>query len=133
MSEVGSNTSQPFNGHSNPYKAQRSWPPDFSKMNPKEQFRLERRYRRRSKLAYTRPRWTRGVKLAQYVSVLGVLGYSVLFMDWGTMPHPFGGVRQWLREKSSMMWTASTTQPQRPNLGRISTIPSTDKPSTPKG
>lgn len=49
----------------NPYKAQRSWPPDFSKLNPKYQFRLERKYKRRAKLKWARPRWTKGVKLAQ--------------------------------------------------------------------
>jgi hypothetical protein len=57
--------------HNNPYKAQRPWPPDFSKMDPKGQFRLERRFRRRAKLAYTRPGWIKGVKLAQYGSVMG--------------------------------------------------------------
>ncbi|KAL9120278.1 MAG: hypothetical protein Q9187_003166 [Circinaria calcarea] len=82
----------PFNVDTNPYKAQKTWPPDFSKMDPKHQFRLERRYRRRSKLAWTRPRWNKAVKLAQWGSGLFVLGYSVLFMDWGTMNAPFGEV-----------------------------------------
>jgi hypothetical protein len=50
----------------NPYKAQRLWPPDFSKMDPKHQFRLERRYRRRAKMTYLRPGWVRGIKFAQY-------------------------------------------------------------------
>ena len=53
----------------NSNKAQRLWPPDFSKMDPKHQFRLERRYRRRTKLAFLRPKWTKGVKLAQYGSI----------------------------------------------------------------
>ena len=62
---------QASNVYNNPYKAQRPWPPDFSKMDPKGQFRLERRFRRRAKLAYTRPGWIKGVKLAQYGSVMG--------------------------------------------------------------
>lgn len=65
-----------LNVDTNPYKAQRTWPPDFSKMDPKHQFRLERRYRRRSKLAWTRPRWNKGVKLAQWGS--GLCKYTIL-------------------------------------------------------
>lgn len=53
----------------NPYKAKRLWPPDFTKISPKHQFRLERRYKRRAKLKWARPRWTKGVKLAQMASV----------------------------------------------------------------
>ncbi|MCJ1240820.1 hypothetical protein MMC14_008824 [Varicellaria rhodocarpa] len=112
-----------FDVKNNPYKAQRSWPPDFAKMDSKEQFRLERRYRRRAKLAYTRPRWNQAVKLTQWGSITFVLGYSVLFMDWGDIHTPFDGIRKWVFERSNSIWTASTTQPQRPNLKRISEKP----------
>lgn len=59
----------------NPYKAQRSWPPDFSKLHPKAQFRLERKYKRRAKLKWARPRWTKGVKLAQMGVISCEFGY----------------------------------------------------------
>ncbi len=49
----------------NPYRAKRSWPPDFKSLSPKDQFKLERRYRRRSKLAWARPGWTKFTKIAQ--------------------------------------------------------------------
>ncbi len=100
--------------HSNPYKAQKEWPPDFTKLHPKYQFRLERRYRRRAKLRYSRPWWTKTVKLAasgssfckcpsglsNYSWLLTtrkvILVYGVLFMDWGEMAgrdvKPFEGV-----------------------------------------
>ena len=55
-----------LNAYNNPYKAQKEWPPDFSKLHPKHQFRLERRYRRRSKLKWARPRWTKAVKLTAW-------------------------------------------------------------------
>jgi hypothetical protein len=58
-----------FNIHTNPYKAKKSWPPDFTKLSPKHQFRLERRYRRRAKLKWARPTWTKAMKLAQWGSV----------------------------------------------------------------
>ncbi|RWA08295.1 hypothetical protein EKO27_g6813 [Xylaria grammica] len=37
-----------------PYKPKKVWPPDFSKLSEKEQFRFERRYKRRVKLAAAR-------------------------------------------------------------------------------
>ena len=52
----------------NPYKAQKQWPPDFTKINPKDQFRFERRYRRRAKLKWARPRWMKITKLVQWGS-----------------------------------------------------------------
>jgi hypothetical protein len=54
----------------NQYKAQRLWPPDFTKISPKHQFRLERKYKRRAKLKWARPRWTKAVKLVQMGSIL---------------------------------------------------------------
>jgi len=55
--------------YTNPYKAKRLWPPDFTKLSPKHQFRLERRYKRRAKLKWARPRWTKAVKIAQMASI----------------------------------------------------------------
>ncbi|KAI1403336.1 hypothetical protein F4819DRAFT_484778 [Hypoxylon fuscum] len=79
-----------YNGR---YKPKKVWPPDFSKLSEKEQFRFERRYKRRVKLATARPRWDKYVRLAQLFSVTSVLIYSVLFMDWNTEKQPFQGIR----------------------------------------
>lgn len=57
---------QAFDFDRNPYKAQKQWPPDFSKISEKHQFRMEKRYRRRCKLAYARPQWVKYTKLTQY-------------------------------------------------------------------
>jgi hypothetical protein len=56
--------------YTNPYKAKRLWPPDFSKMSPKYQLRLEKKYRRRAKLKWARPRWTKAVKIVQLSSII---------------------------------------------------------------
>lgn len=56
---------EPSYVETNPYRAKRLWPPDFKKLSPKDQFKLERRYRRRSKLAWARPKWTKFTKIAQ--------------------------------------------------------------------
>ncbi|KAI1843033.1 hypothetical protein JX266_010722 [Neoarthrinium moseri] len=75
------------------FKPRKIWPPDFSKLSQKEQFRFEKKYKRRVKLATARPRWDRLVKMAQLFSVTSVLIYSVLFMDWNTEHQPFQGLR----------------------------------------
>lgn len=72
----------------NPYKAQKKWPPDFSKLPQTYQFNLERRYRRRSKLRYSNPRWEKNVKLTSYILCGGILlSYPCLTLchtDWSS-------------------------------------------------
>ncbi|KAL2814706.1 hypothetical protein BDW59DRAFT_19892 [Aspergillus cavernicola] len=65
-----------------PYKPKRQWPPDMSKLSPKHQFRLERKYRRRAALKYARPKWTKATKLVQWGGIGFVLLYALLFMEW---------------------------------------------------
>ncbi|KAK2736610.1 hypothetical protein FQN57_000727 [Myotisia sp. PD_48] len=72
-----------------PFKAKRQWPPDLAKLSSKHQFRLERKYRRRAKLKYARPTWSKWTKLVQWSLILFVLVYAILFMeikDGGTNP-----------------------------------------------
>ena len=58
---------KPFDFVRNPYKAKQTWPPDFEKLSDRHQFRLERRYKRRSKLKWARPRLMVATKLAQWI------------------------------------------------------------------
>lgn len=83
----------PYKIADNPYQCKKTWPPDFTKLSQKHQFRLERRYRRRAKLKWARPNWTKGVKLAQWGSIVFVCVYGVLFLDVGDGGTPFDGVR----------------------------------------
>ncbi|KAK5174950.1 uncharacterized protein LTR77_000086 [Saxophila tyrrhenica] len=71
----------PYTFKSNPYKAKRPWPPDFSQLSSKHQFRLERRYRRRTKLKWARPGWKKAVTLVQWGSIVAVGIYGVLFLE----------------------------------------------------
>ncbi|KAL7624575.1 hypothetical protein AAE478_006142 [Parahypoxylon ruwenzoriense] len=75
------------------YKLKKVWPPDFSKLSEKEQFRFERRYKRRVKLAMARPRWDKFVKLAQLFTLTSVLVYAILFMEPNTENKPFQALR----------------------------------------
>ncbi|EED24394.1 conserved hypothetical protein [Talaromyces stipitatus ATCC 10500] len=79
-----------------PYKPKRQWPPDMSKLSPKHQLRLERKYRRRAALKYARPRWVKFTKLAQWGIIIFVVVYSLLFMEWGKEGevHPFEDFRK---------------------------------------
>lgn len=51
------------------YPPKRQWPPDMSKLSPKHQFRLERKYRRRAALKYARPKFIKAVTLAQWIII----------------------------------------------------------------
>ena len=51
------------------YKNKKVWPPDFSRMTPQEQLRLEKRFKRRMALASARPRWVKFVKLTQLFTI----------------------------------------------------------------
>ncbi|OJK04157.1 hypothetical protein ASPACDRAFT_39773 [Aspergillus aculeatus ATCC 16872] len=77
-----------------PYKPKRQWPPDMSKLSPKHQFRLERKYRRRAALKYARPKWTKFTKLVQWFSIGFVLIYAMLFMEWDERGSPFDEIRK---------------------------------------
>ncbi|CAG8203944.1 unnamed protein product [Penicillium salamii] len=77
-----------------PHQPKRQWPPDMSKLSPKHQFRLERKYRRRAALKYARPKLMKATKIGQWVVIGFVLVYAVLFMEWETSATPFHGVRE---------------------------------------
>ncbi|KAJ5415646.1 hypothetical protein N7465_004341 [Penicillium sp. CMV-2018d] len=77
-----------------PYQPKRQWPPDMSKLSPKHQFRLERKYRRRAALKYARPKFMKAVTLAQWVVIGFVIIYSVLFMEWDTDDTAFHAIRE---------------------------------------
>ncbi|KAF2971479.1 hypothetical protein GQX73_g2171 [Xylaria multiplex] len=98
------------------YKPKKVWPPDFSRLSQKEQFRFERRYKRRVKLATARPRWDKLVRLAQLGSVTFVLVYSVLFMDWNTEKQPFEGIRNSFWGAVGALSPAQRHERQRPDL-----------------
>ncbi|KAL2149739.1 hypothetical protein VTH82DRAFT_8391 [Thermothelomyces myriococcoides] len=76
------------------YKLKKVWPPDFQSMTPQQQLRLEKKYKRRLKLATARPRWDKFVRLAQLFTTSAVLAYAVLYMDWKDIPTPFEPIRE---------------------------------------
>ncbi|KAJ5783344.1 uncharacterized protein N7518_009021 [Penicillium psychrosexuale] len=77
-----------------PYQPKRQWPPDMSKLSPKHQFRLERKYRRRAALKYARPKFMKAVLLGQWVVIGFVIIYAVLFMEWESDDTAFHAIRK---------------------------------------
>lgn len=82
----------PFTGANNPYTTRKSWPPDFSKLAERDRFHYEKTFRRRLKLKWARPVWTKSIKILQWGLVWGVLGYWVFFLEVEEGRTPFGDV-----------------------------------------
>jgi len=95
------------------FKLKKVWPPDFTKLSPQEQLRLEKKYKRRAQLATARPTWNKTIKLAQLFAItcacpmlrtgivsrdswadwlLVVVVYGVFFMETKDEHNPFLGV-----------------------------------------
>ncbi|THW17683.1 hypothetical protein D6C85_09018 [Aureobasidium pullulans] len=99
----------------NPYKSKRTWPPDFTKLSQKHQFRLERRYRRRAKLKWARPTWTKFVKLSTWATISFVVVYGVLFMETDERGTVFDTIRDYYaRATKDMFGTPRREPPTKP-------------------
>ncbi|THW69942.1 hypothetical protein D6D25_00751 [Aureobasidium pullulans] len=99
----------------NPYKSKRTWPPDFTKLSQKHQFRLERRYRRRAKLKWARPTWTKFVKLSTWATISFVVVYGVLFMETDERGTVFDTIRDYYaRATKDMFGTPRREPPAKP-------------------
>jgi hypothetical protein len=82
----------PFNVVNNPYRARKKWPPNFKNLHPKHQFHYEKTYRRRLKLKYARPTWTKATKIVQWSLIYGVLFYWIFLLEMGDDGTPFDNV-----------------------------------------
>lgn len=55
----------------NPYTARKAWPPAVDHLNPAQQLRFEKKYKRRVYLACHSPKWQKATKIGQLVSITG--------------------------------------------------------------
>ncbi|KAI9741372.1 MAG: hypothetical protein M1834_003089 [Cirrosporium novae-zelandiae] len=114
---VASSKPPRFNIYTNPYKAKKEWPPDLQRLSHKHQFRLEKKYRRRAKLKYTNENWNKTMRMAQWISISGVVFWAIFFMDSDRGKNqPFNTFRQWVQRKADLMWTTSVDRSGRGNL-----------------
>lgn len=73
----------PLTIYTNPYRPKKNWPPDYKQLSFQEQLRFEKKYKRRVNLACARPRWDKGVKLAQLMTIVGTFSFWINRRDWG--------------------------------------------------
>lgn len=59
------------------YPPKKVWPPDFKRLSPQEQFKFEKKFKRRLALASERPRWVKFVKLVQLFTVTCMLSWTL--------------------------------------------------------
>lgn len=117
---AASQSQSAFKAATNSYKARKQWPPDFAKLSPKHQFRLERKYKRRAQLKWARPKLMVATKVAQWVAIGSVLVYGVLFMQWDEKDEAFVEVGNVAVRNSIMILTlASDSQLVSPSGRRI--------------
>ena len=113
-----SSAAQPFHIHNNPYRARKSWPPNFDTLHPKQQFHFEKTYRRRAKLKWARPKWTRWTKLIQNTLLVTTVIYFVFILEpshgEGT---PFDGFRAWFFGKLKTL--AGLSEESAVEVGRL--------------
>lgn len=106
------NTLPPFNFARNRFRVKKKWPPNLRELTEKQQFRFERKFKRRTKLKSLRPRWDRWTKIVQWSMIGFILVYGVLFHDFRKDPmnprrgeQPFEGLRQRMWELLGNFYT----------------------------
>ena len=115
----------PFDFSKNRFLAHSKWPPVFSDLTGKEQFRLERKVRRRAKLKWARPIWNRNLTLIQWASIIFVLTYGTLFVDWGMgtqeqeAPGPLLAIRRWVDSLAGSIWTYGSSEGSREQVLQV--------------
>jgi hypothetical protein len=95
------NTLPPFDFARNKYPAKKKWPPNLRALTDKQQFRFERKFKRRIKAKSIRPEWNKWTKVVQWSMISFIVVYGVLFHDFRKDPmnprpgeQPFEGLRK---------------------------------------
>lgn len=110
----------PFNFERNRYKAKKQWPPNFTDLTHRQQFRYERKWKRRLLLKSYKPQWQKWTKIVQWSLISFVVVYSVFFYDFAKDPmnprpgeQPFKGLRERMWKLYDGLWTHNTITPER--------------------
>jgi hypothetical protein len=105
----------PFDFKRNRFRVKKEWPPTLRALTEKQQFRFERKFKRRLVLKSTRPTWNKWTKIVQWSMISFVLVYGVLFHDFAkdTMnprpgEQPFSGIRAKMWGLWDSLWTGSS-------------------------
>ena len=95
-----------FTVDTNPFRAKKTWPPNFDRLTPRHRFHFEKTYRRRAKLKYACPGWRRGVTIVQNTTIVAVIIYFVLFLKIEDTEEgsPFDGIRAFVWGNLGRVW-----------------------------
>lgn len=95
------NTLPPFDFARSRFRVKKKWPPNLRELTEKQQFRFERKFKRRIKAKAIKPQWDRWTKIVQWSIISFIVVYGVLFHDFRKDPmnprpgeQPFEGLRQ---------------------------------------
>ncbi|ORY13572.1 hypothetical protein BCR34DRAFT_480695 [Clohesyomyces aquaticus] len=102
----------PFDFARNRFPAKKQWPPNLHELSAKQQWAIERKYKRRVLLKSIRPAWDKSLALFQWTLISGIVVYSIFFYDFphdptrpGAGKEPFEGPRTWMRSIGKQLWT----------------------------
>ncbi|KAF2105348.1 hypothetical protein BDV96DRAFT_509506 [Lophiotrema nucula] len=115
------NQALPFDFARNRFRAKKKWPPNLHELTERQQFRIERKFKRRSLLKSQRPVWNKWVKIVQWNLIGGITVWTLFFADFrkdkmNPRPgeQPFEGLRNWVKDKFDGLWThTASTQEKR--------------------
>jgi hypothetical protein len=105
-------TLPPFDFARNRFPMRKKWPPNLRALTERQQFRFERKFKRRIREKSIRPQWNKWVKIVQWSIISFVLVYGVLFHDFAKDPmnprpgeQPFKRLRGWMWGKLEGFYT----------------------------
>lgn len=106
------NTLPPFDFARNRFLRRKQWPPNFTTLTEKQQFRFERKFKRRIKMKAVSETWNRRVTIVIWSLISFVVVYGVLFHDFAKDPmnprpgeQPFVRLRGWMWNKLGSFYT----------------------------
>lgn len=132
----------PFDFARNRFPTRKAWPPNLREMTEKQQFRFERKFKRRIKLKSLSPMRDRYIKFTQWSLISFIVIYGVLFHDFAKdpmNPRPGEQVFEGVRSK---MWgllgnfythTEDNISVQRAGEGRLRREDRTKAADDPRG
>jgi hypothetical protein len=105
-------TLPPFDFARNRFPMRKKWPPSFREMTERQQFRFERKFKRRIKMKASRPMWNKWVGVVQWSLISFIIVYGVLFHDFAKDPmnprqgeQPFKTLREAMWRKLGGFYT----------------------------
>lgn len=121
----------PFDFTRNRFRVKKKWPPNLSELTDRQNFRFERKFKRRLRLKSIKPQWQKWTKIAQWSMISFVVVYGVLFHDFAhdsmnprPGEQPFSGIRA----RMWGLWEGLWTHTSETSAGAPKGLPSNPRP-----